>query len=92
LPLVCVYVQPLPPGVYRAKVKFGIEKLGTVCVHPYPNMLVVVCCGILKVGAKSSMMVRLWKWFINWADVLCIVASLVDAPLVCGLVCAKLTT
>jgi tRNA-binding EMAP/Myf-like protein len=55
-------------------------------------MLVVVCCGIPKVGAKSSMVVRLWKWFINWADVLCIVASPTDAQLVCGLVCAKLTT
>jgi hypothetical protein len=54
-------------------------------------MLVVVCCVIPKVGAKSSMVVRLWKWFINWADVLCIVASPTDAQLVCGLVCAKLT-
>jgi hypothetical protein len=29
------------------------------------NMLVVVCCGILKIGAKPSMVVRLWKWFIG---------------------------
>jgi hypothetical protein len=60
--LACTHAQPLPPGVYAAEVKFGIDKLGTVCVYPCPNMLVVAYSGILKVGAEPSMVVRLWKW------------------------------
>jgi hypothetical protein len=38
---------------------FGMEKLGVACVYPYPNMLAIVCCGIPKVRAKTSMVVRL---------------------------------
>jgi hypothetical protein len=45
--------------VYGAEPRFGIEKLGAVCVYPYPNMLVVVYCGIPKLGVKTSMVVRL---------------------------------
>jgi hypothetical protein len=44
--------RPLPPGVYAAEVKFGIEKLGVVCIYPCPNMLIIVCCGIPKVGVN----------------------------------------
>jgi hypothetical protein len=47
--------------VHEAEVKFGMEKLGVVCVYPYPNMLVIVCCDTPKVGAEPSMVVRLWK-------------------------------
>jgi hypothetical protein len=72
--------------VYGVEVKFGIEKLDVVCVYPCLNMLVVVCCDILKVGAKSLMVVQLCKWFIGWADGFGIVALPADAPLVCGLV------
>jgi hypothetical protein len=59
LPLVFAYVRPLPPVVYGAEPIFGIEKLGAVCVYRYPNMLVIVCCGITKVGSKLSMLVQL---------------------------------
>jgi hypothetical protein len=52
LPLAFVYVRPLPPEVYGAELKFVIEKLGVVCVYPCPNILVVVCCGISKVGVE----------------------------------------
>jgi hypothetical protein len=45
--------------MYGLEVKFGIEKLDIVYVYPCPNMLAVVCCGILKVGAELSMVVRL---------------------------------
>jgi hypothetical protein len=38
---------------------FGIEKLGAVCVYLCPNILVIVCCGIPKVGAEPSIVVRL---------------------------------
>jgi hypothetical protein len=86
LPLACTYARPLLAGVYVAKVKFGIEKLGAVCVYPCPNMLAVVCCGTLEVGAEPSMVVRLWKWFIGWAEGLGIEVLPADAPLVCGLV------
>jgi hypothetical protein len=75
-----------PRGVYEAEVKFGIEKLGAVCVYPCPNMLTAVYCGTLKVGAELSMVVRLWKWFTGWTEGLDIEVSSVDAPLVCGLV------
>jgi hypothetical protein len=30
--LACTYAQSLPSGVYEAEVKFGMEKLGVVCV------------------------------------------------------------
>jgi hypothetical protein len=53
------------PGVYGAEVKFGMKKLGAVCVYPCPNMLAVVCYGTSKVGAEPSMVVWLWKWFIG---------------------------
>jgi hypothetical protein len=53
-------------------------------------MLAVVCYGIPKVGAEPSMEVRLWMWFIGWADLLGIIVPPADVPLVCGLVCAKL--
>jgi hypothetical protein len=71
--------------VYGDEVKFGIEKLGVVCMYSCLNMLVIVCCSIPKVGPKPSMVLRLWKWFIGWADGFGIVE-----PLVSGLVCAKL--
>jgi hypothetical protein len=45
--------------VYGAEVKFGKGKLGVVCVYLCPNMLVVICCGTLKVGAEPSMVVQL---------------------------------
>jgi hypothetical protein len=48
---VCIFGH-CPRGVYVAEVKFDIEKLGVVCVYHYPNMLVVLYCGIPKVGAK----------------------------------------
>jgi hypothetical protein len=92
LSLACAYVRPLPPGVYGAEVKFNIEKLGVVCVYPCLNILVVVYCDVLKVGAEPSMVVQLWKWFIDFVDVLGIVAPPADVPLVCGLVCEKLTS
>jgi hypothetical protein len=41
-----------------AELGFGIVKLGALCVYPCPNMLAVVCCGIPRVGAKPSMVVR----------------------------------
>jgi hypothetical protein len=75
----------IAPGVYGAKVKFGIEKVGAIYICPCPNMLVVVYYGIPKVRAKPSM-VRLCKWFIGWADEFGIVAPPVDVPLVCRLV------
>jgi hypothetical protein len=34
LPLACVYARSLPPGVYEAEVKFGMEKLGVICIYP----------------------------------------------------------
>jgi hypothetical protein len=92
LSLACAYVQPLPPGVYGAKIKFGIEKLDAVCVYPCLNMLVVVCYGIPKVGAKPSMVVQMWKWFIGWADGFGIVVPPTDVSLICGLICVKLTS
>jgi hypothetical protein len=52
-----VYVRSLHPGVYGAELGFGIEKLGAVCVYPYPNMLTIVCCGITKVRVEPSMVV-----------------------------------
>jgi hypothetical protein len=76
----------ITPGVYGVEVKFGIEKLGAVCIYPCSNMLVVVCCGAPKVGAELSMMVQLWKWFTGWAEGLCMEVPPADAPLVCGLV------
>jgi hypothetical protein len=42
-----------------AKVKFGIEKLGAVCLYPCLNKLVVVCCVFPKVGAEPSLVVQL---------------------------------
>jgi hypothetical protein len=68
------------------EVKFGIEKLGVVCVYPYPNMLAIVCYGIPKVGAEPSMVVQMWKWFTDWAKGLGTKIPPTDAPLVCGLV------
>jgi hypothetical protein len=59
LPLGLEYVWPLYPKVYGAETGFGIEKLGVACEYPCLNMLAVVCCGIPKVGAKPSMVVRL---------------------------------
>jgi hypothetical protein len=53
---VCLVVAP---GVYEVEAKFGMEKLGAVCVYPCSNMLNVVCCGIPKVGVEPSMMVQL---------------------------------
>jgi hypothetical protein len=84
--LECTYAWPLPPRVYGDEVKFDIEKLGVVCVYPYPNMLAVVCYGISKVGVELSMVVRLWRWFTGWAEGLGIEVPPADAPLVCGLV------
>jgi hypothetical protein len=49
----------IAPRVYGAEEMFGIEKLGAVCVYPFPNMLAVVCCSIPKVGDEPSMVVRL---------------------------------
>jgi hypothetical protein len=57
-----------------------------VCVYPCPNMLVIVCCGIPKVGVEPSMVIQLWKWFIGWADGFGSVDPPADVPLVCGLV------
>jgi hypothetical protein len=54
-------------------------------------MLAVVCCGIQKLGAKPSLVVRLWKLFIGWADGFGIKVLLTNVPLVRGLVCTKLT-
>jgi hypothetical protein len=81
-----VYARPLYPGVYGAEVKFGIGKLGMVCVYPCPNLLVVVCCGIPKVGAEPSMVVWLWKWFTSWVEGFGIDMPPADGRLVCGLV------
>jgi hypothetical protein len=38
------------------------------------------------------MVVRLWKWFISWAEGLGMKVPPIDEPLVCGLVSVKLTT
>jgi hypothetical protein len=86
-----VYARPLPPGVYEAEAKFGMEKLGVVYVYPYSNMLALVCCGKSKVGAEPSMVVWLWKWFIGWVEGFGIVVPPTDVPLVCGIVLVKLT-
>jgi hypothetical protein len=43
------------PGVYGAKLRFGIEKLGVVCIYASLNLLAVVCCGIPKVGVDHQM-------------------------------------
>jgi hypothetical protein len=86
LPLPCAYARSLPLGVYEAEVKFGIEKLGAVCAYRYLNMLTVVYCSIPKAGAKPSMVVRLWKWFISWAEGLGMEVLPTNALLVCGLV------
>jgi hypothetical protein len=85
LPLTCAYARP-PLGVYEAEAKFGKEKLGAVCVYPCPKMLVVVCCGIPKVGARPSMVVQPWKWFTGWAEAFGIVVPPTDVQFVCGLV------
>jgi hypothetical protein len=87
---VCICSAIASGGVW-AEVKFGIEKLGVVCIYPCPNMLAVVCCGIQKLGAKPSLVVRLWKLFIGWADGFGIKVLLTNVPLVRGLVCTKLT-
>jgi hypothetical protein len=55
-------------------------------------MLVVVYCGIPKVGAKTSMVVQLWKLFTGWTKGMGINVPPADAPLVRGLVWVKLTT
>jgi hypothetical protein len=81
-----VYARSLPPEVYGGEVKFGIGKLGAICVHPCPNMLAIVYCGIPKVGAEPSIVVRLWKWFTGWVEGLGIDIPPVDGPLMCGLV------
>jgi hypothetical protein len=81
-----MYAWSLPPRVYEAKVKFGMEKLGTVCVYPYPNMLDIVCCDIPKVRAKPSIVVRLWKWFTDWVEGFGIVVPPADVSLICGFV------
>jgi hypothetical protein len=76
----------IAPGVYMAEVKFGIEKLGATSVYPCPNVLAIVCCGILKAGVKPSMVVRLWKWFTGWVEGFGIDVPHADASLVCRLV------
>jgi hypothetical protein len=53
------YARPLYPEVYEVESGLDIEKLGTVCMYPCPNMLAVVFCGIPKVGVKPSIVVRL---------------------------------
>jgi hypothetical protein len=58
--VVGVHVCPtITPGVYGAKPRFGIKKLGAVCVYPCPNMLPLVYCTISKVGVKPSMVIQL---------------------------------
>jgi hypothetical protein len=54
----CVCSTIAPRG-YGAEVRFSIEKLSVVCVYSCPNILVVVCYGTLKIGAKPSMVVWL---------------------------------
>jgi hypothetical protein len=76
----------LYPEVYGVEQGFGIVKLGAVCVYPCPYMLVVICCGIPRLGTEPSMVVRLWKWFIGWAEGFDIVVSPAYGPLVCGLI------
>jgi hypothetical protein len=55
-------------------------------------MLTIVCYGAPKVGAEPSMVVWLWKWFTGKAEGFDIIVPPADVPLVCGLVCVKLTT
>jgi hypothetical protein len=86
LPIEFVYARPLYPGVYGGQTRVWHRKLGAVCAYPCPNVLVIVCCGITKVGAEQSMVVLLWKWFIGRADGFMIVALAADLPLVCGLI------
>jgi hypothetical protein len=76
----------LPPRGVWDRSKVWQKKLGTVYVYPCPNMLVVVYCGIPKVGVEPSIVDQLWKWFTGWADVFGIVVLSVDVTLVCGLV------
>jgi hypothetical protein len=45
--------------LYGADPGFGIVKLDAVCIYPCPNMWAVVCCGIPRVGAEPSTVVRL---------------------------------
>jgi hypothetical protein len=78
--LACAYARSLPPRVYEAEAKSGMEKLGAVCVYPCPNMLVIVCCGIQKVGAEPSMLVQLW------VEAFSIIVLPADVQFVCGLV------
>jgi hypothetical protein len=55
---VCVCLA-LPPEVYGTEPRFDIENLDAVCMYPCLNMLVIVCCGIPKVGVEPSMVVQL---------------------------------
>jgi hypothetical protein len=57
--LVFAYARLLAPRVYGVEPRFGIEKLGAVCMYPCLNILAVICCGIPKVGVKPSMVVQL---------------------------------
>jgi hypothetical protein len=86
LPLGLGYARSLYMEVYGAELGFGIVKLGDVCVYPFLNMLAIVCCGIPRLGAEPSMVVRLWKWFTMWVDGFGIDMPPADGPLVCGLI------
>jgi hypothetical protein len=80
------YARPLYPEVYEAKPEFGIVKLGVVCIYPCPNMMAVVCCGILRLEVEPSMVVRLLIWFTDRAEGFGIDMPPTDGPLVCGLI------
>jgi hypothetical protein len=49
----------IKPGGIGGRTRVWYRKVGVVCVYPFPYMLAVVCCGILRFGAKPSMVVRL---------------------------------
>jgi hypothetical protein len=53
------YAQPLYSEVYGAEPRFGIVKVGVVCIYPCLNMLAVVYYGIPRVGVEPSMVVQL---------------------------------
>jgi amino acid permease len=74
-----------PEGMGGVELWFSIVKLGAVCVYPCPYMLVIACCGIPRLGAEPSMVVRLWKWFIDWAEGFDFDVPPANGPLVYGL-------
>jgi hypothetical protein len=57
-----VWVCPtIKPGGIRSQTRVWHSKARSGVCIPLPYMLAVVCCGIPRLGAEPSMVVRLWK-------------------------------